>query len=140
MDVRFVVLGLAAPTDGSDLLGLGDIGAGRYGNRAEVEQGDRIAVGRLDRDRAPVSRQRAGEANRACGRRERGSVGRTRDVDAPVLAGFVLRRGHDKGRQHGPGRRPAPRARRRRSQERDQDGTRDGDHCSCQSREHRQAS
>jgi hypothetical protein len=103
VDVRGVVLDVAALADRPDLLGFRDSRADRDGERAEMEQRHAVAVGRLDRERASVSRERAGEPDRPGGRSERRLAGRARDVDAPMLAGFVLARRSDEGSQHGTG-------------------------------------
>jgi hypothetical protein len=83
----FQFAGLA---DRPDLLALGDAHARRDGDRAEMERRDRVAVGRLDRDRSPVARQGACEAHRTrCGRQRR-LARDPGDVDTPVLTGVVL--------------------------------------------------
>ena len=116
--VRRVVLELAALADRPHLLGLRDGHARRDGERAEVEQRHAVTVGRLDRERASVSGERACEPDGPGGRSEDRLARRACDVDAPMLAGFVLARRNDEGRQHRTGCRPAPRAGDRRDRER----------------------
>jgi hypothetical protein len=134
--VRLFVLELAASTDRSDGLTLGDVGAGRHGDRAEVEESDGVAVRRLDRERAAVSRQRSREPHGAGRRRQGRFARRAGDVDAAMLARFVLAWRHDERLQHRPRRGPTPGEGRRGAREREPDG---GCHrCKpcCQTREH----
>jgi hypothetical protein len=92
VDVRLGVRGVdaqaAAAEDGSLL----DRRAPRHERLRELEQGDRVAVGRLDRHRSPALRQRAHEGDDAGRRRADLAVGRHPDVDAAVLpAGIRIR-------------------------------------------------
>jgi hypothetical protein len=69
MDVRHVNLGIARRADRSDRLALRHTVFRSYGDRAEMEQRDRVIVRGPDRHRAPVARQPAGEGDAPAGRR-----------------------------------------------------------------------
>jgi hypothetical protein len=114
VNVRLVVLDVAARTEYSDLLALGNRGAARDPERPEVKERERVAVTRLDRDRAAVLRQRTGEADHARRRREDGLLCGAADVDPAMLACLVLVRVHDERTQDVTGRGPGPGPRRRR--------------------------
>jgi hypothetical protein len=92
MDVWHRVLDLAALANGPELLSLGHRCAPRDADRAEMEQRDRVSIGRLDRDRAPVPREAPGKARVAGGGRQHRLPGGPSDVYAAVLTGLVLTR------------------------------------------------
>jgi hypothetical protein len=87
----------------------GDDRAARHRDRSEVDQRDRVAVGRRDRDDAPAVRHRPRKGDRtACGRQSR-LADRAPDVDAAMLpAGVRMRRVEGEGTEHGPAGRPRP--------------------------------
>jgi hypothetical protein len=89
VDVRHVVLDLAAAADGADRCALGDAVAAAHANRAEVRQRHREPVARLNRDAFAAIRDRPGEGN--CPARRRCDVGAVlgADVDTAVLSGCV---------------------------------------------------
>jgi hypothetical protein len=101
----------AARADDRHRLPLRDEHAFRDQERAEVQEGDRIAVRGLDRDREPVRRDAAGEGDGASGRREHLAAERPGDVDPAMLARRerVVRR-EGESLQHRSRRGPRPRA------------------------------
>jgi hypothetical protein len=90
MQVGRLVLELARGAHRSDRLALDHGRTSSDRDRAEVEQGHRVAVGRLDRDRAAVQRQRAGEARGSGSGCAHGLAQRTADVGPAVLTRLVL--------------------------------------------------
>jgi len=86
MDVGLLVLGVAARADRPDGRALADQGLASDRYRAEVDEGHRVSVGRLDRHGAASSRHGAGEAHDPRGRRAHGRPGGRRDVGAAVLS------------------------------------------------------
>ena len=84
MDIRHLHLRLAGRPDGADGLALGDPVAGRDQDLAEMEQCDRVAVRRPDRDRAAVDGQPAGERHAPFRHGADGSAGVGADVDSRV--------------------------------------------------------
>jgi hypothetical protein len=89
MDVRYGRDRVGALADGADNRSLGDLVAADHARRAELEQGDGVAVGGLDSDRAAAAGNGAGEGDRSArGRPDPGTNGRA-DVDATVLAAGV---------------------------------------------------
>ena len=112
VDVRRRDLRLAGGADRGDGVALGDRGALRDVDRAEVGQRDGEAVGGLDREARARCGHGAGERDDA--RRGRAHVGArvAADVDAPVLAGGVrVRRVEDERLEDRPVDRPRPRRR-----------------------------
>jgi hypothetical protein len=89
VDVRLGVLRLAGPTGRADAPALGDLVAARDGDGAEVDERDRVAVGRLDRHRAASAGHGAGERDRAGRRRLDERACRRGDVDAAMLLGRI---------------------------------------------------
>jgi hypothetical protein len=126
MDVRAVVLGLAGPPQGSDLLPLDNGCSARHGDGAEMEQRDGVPVGGLEGDRTAVKRQGPCEAHDARRRRHDRLAAGASDVHAAMLARLVLARAHDERTQHRAGRGPAPGARARGERQRDRDGRGNG--------------
>jgi hypothetical protein len=111
LDVRHRVLGNAARPHDRDGLAFGNDCAARDQGRAEVQERDGVAVGRLDRDRQTVRRDPADERDRAGGRSENRIAERTLDVDAAMLTrrqGVVL--GEEEATQDRPVDRPRPRS------------------------------
>jgi ABC-type amino acid transport substrate-binding protein len=89
MQVGLGVLRIAASADRADRLALRDRGCSRDGDRAEVDEGDGVAVGRLDRYDAPAARDHAREADDASGRGAHRRVGCRGNVDSAVLSSCV---------------------------------------------------
>jgi hypothetical protein len=85
VDVRLGVLWLARPTDRSDAVALDDRLAARDGNGAEVDERDRVAVGRLDRHGAAAAGHGARERDRAGRRGPNEPACRRSHVDAAML-------------------------------------------------------
>jgi hypothetical protein len=99
----------AARADGRHRLALGHGRALADQERAEMQQRDRIAVGRLDRDRQPVRGDAADERDGSRGWREHGASEWPLEVDAAVLPRRErVVRGKGEALQHGPGHRPRP--------------------------------
>lgn len=119
MDVRLTPLDCPARPDRPDAVALGDRRALIDRDGAEVSEGHRPAVRRLDRHRPAVRHHRAGERDDPCCRRaHEGARGRG-DVDAAVLAGgFRDGRVEGEGLEDGAVDRPGPRARHRNEDER----------------------
>ena len=82
--VRAGMLGLAARPEHADGLALGDEGAAPHGGLTEVKERDRVSVVRPDRDRAPASGHRPGEADGPTGGRAHGRAVDPADVHAAV--------------------------------------------------------
>jgi hypothetical protein len=108
VDVRLLVLGLPARPDGAHAVALVDDLTADHTDRAEVEQGDRVAVGRLDRDRAAAPRHGSYEVHTACGRRTHGGAERPGDVDTAMLTRLVRVVADGKRLQHRPVHGPGP--------------------------------
>lgn len=89
MDVRGEGHLVFASADLGDNRSFSDGVAARHRGRAELEQGDREAVGRLDRQRASAARHRTGERDDPTRGRVHRLAARGTDVDAPVLAAGV---------------------------------------------------
>jgi hypothetical protein len=113
--------------DGADRRALADGCSAGDRDRAEVDEGHRIAVGSRDRDDAAAVRHLAGERDGAAGRREHALADRTADVDAAVLsAGVRLGVVEDKRSEHRAARRPGPGVRRRGGAKRERQGKQHG--------------
>jgi hypothetical protein len=136
MDVGAGMLRLAAVAEGADRLALRHDRSARHRQRRQMQQGDRVAVGRLDGDGTAVHRQRAREANDAGARRSDWLPGRTGDVDAAMMTGVVLASAVLERPQHGPRCWPAPGLGDRREHERRSCGERHRCTSCCQEREH----
>ncbi len=106
-----------SPDDGS----FGDLVAAHDVGRAQLQQRDRVTVRRLDRDRTPAARNRAGERNGAGSRRAHGGPDLGADVDAAVLATCVRVVAERERAQDRPVTRPRPGLCGRRDGERRQD-------------------
>jgi hypothetical protein len=130
VEIGPVVLEVAARADRPHLFTFGHTRSRRDGQRAEVKQGDGVAVGRLERERPAVTGKRPGEAHRSCRRCQSRLARRPGDVDAAMLPGLVLARGDDEGLQHRARRRPGPRGRSRGHGER---RSQQDEHRCCQS-------
>jgi hypothetical protein len=136
MDVGAGVLGLAARPERADRRPLREDGPSGDGDRVQVQERDRVAVGCLDRHRPAVHRQDAREANDARGRGRNRTSGGPRDVHATVVAGLVLGAAVLEGPKHRPGRGPGPGVRcRSESEGRRPDESHD-QLLRCQEREH----
>ena len=108
---------------GADSLTLADGRTSPDRERAEVEQGHRVAVRREDRDRRTAPGHGPGEGDSPCRRREHRLAGRGRDVDPPVLAARVrVGRVEHERPQHVPARGPRPRPRPRHGDEQERRG------------------
>ncbi len=121
MDVRNGLLGRAARPDSGHCVTFRDGRALRDGERAEMREGHRVPIGRLDRKALATRRDEAGEAHRpGRGRDDRIALRRGTDVDAAVLAGGVRVRLVVRERlEHGAMDGPAPRVSDRRPDEED---------------------
>ena len=122
--------GVGALSDDADDCSLGDLIAAADVRRAELQQGDRVAVGCLDRDRTAAVRDRADERDGTRrGRPDRASE-RGADVDAAVLAAGVDVGAESERAQDLPVGRPRPGRSGRRDGERRQDdrGNEDSPH------------
>jgi hypothetical protein len=101
----------AARADDPDRLALRHNRAPADQERAEVQERDGVAVGRLNGDREPVRRDLADERHRSGGRRDHRVTERPLDVDPTMLAReervLLVKR---EALQHRPGKRPRPRA------------------------------
>jgi hypothetical protein len=127
--VGHVVLGVAAHADRSDDGSLADRRALRDGNRAEVGQRHRKAVGGEDAHRAPVTGNGAGEGHDPARRRSGGRALVSGDVDTAVLAARVRVTAEGERPQDSSLDRPRPRQRGAGQDEADErDGGTDGDH------------
>ncbi len=89
VDVRLRHLGVAARPDRADGVTLGDCGALRHDERAEMGERDGVAVGGLDRQAHPGRGDGARKGDCARGGRCDGGAGRAADVESAVLAGGV---------------------------------------------------
>jgi hypothetical protein len=108
MDVRGAGDGVLARANLTDDGALGDGTAACDRDRAELEQRHGVAVGGLNRQRAPTRRDRPDERDGACcGSHDRIADART-DVDPAVLAGGVLVRSERERPQDRPVGRPGP--------------------------------
>jgi hypothetical protein len=101
----------AARADDPDRLALRHNRAPADEERAEMQERDGVAVGRLNGDREPVRRDLADERHRSCGRRYHRVTERPLDVDPTMLAReervLLVKR---ELLQHRPWNRPRPRA------------------------------
>jgi hypothetical protein len=89
MDVRLRDLGVGARGDGANHLAFGDRRAHRNGDRAELQERDRVTVFGADRDCPPGAGHRPGKGDHAGGGRTHVAADRGTDVDSPVLAPAV---------------------------------------------------
>jgi hypothetical protein len=108
MDVGHFLLCRSGRPDRADSLPFDHARAAGDGDRAEVDEGDRVAVGRLDRDAEPVRRQRAGKRDHSRTHGGHGATALPGDVDATVLPGGVGVAPVAKARQDRSRRRPRP--------------------------------
>jgi hypothetical protein len=99
---------VGALADQTDSRSLGELVAARDADGAELEQGDRVAVGCLDGDGAPAARNRADEGDEAGGRGDHRRADRRAHVDAAVLTARVRVGAEEERAQHGPLDRPRP--------------------------------
>jgi hypothetical protein len=116
--VRRRVLRFPARADRTDDVVLGDRGPDAHGDRAQVNERDREALGGADRQRQAGSRNGSGKADDTCLRcphvRARGRA----DVDSPVLAARIRVVVEREAPKHRSFDRPAPGLRRWRCDER----------------------
>ncbi len=113
MDVRDVVLDLSARTDRPDGRAFADRQSTSRARRAEMRQGHRIAIGRLDGHCPATDGHGARERNGARRRCGDGRACGSPDVDAPVLAGGVGVVPEHEFLEHGSLDGPCPRSSRR---------------------------
>jgi hypothetical protein len=115
VEVRHRQLRDAARPDRGDRIALGDQAAPPDPERPEMQQRDRVAVGRLDRQRLAAGRHRPGERDGSAGRRDHRRALRSTDVDPAMLAARVRVVAKAELAQHRPvhGPHPATRARGR---------------------------
>jgi hypothetical protein len=125
VDVRLARDRVDALTDGADGRALGNRVSAPDGDLAQLEQRDRVAVSRSDRQRPSAARDRADERDGPFARRTNSLTGRRGDVDAAVLAAGV-RIGTERERtQHAAVDRPRPGRGRARKDERNHDARQD---------------
>jgi hypothetical protein len=105
------VLGSARRPDRADHCALLYALTACHRRRAEVDERDRVAFGRLDRNGEAVRRHRADERDHSPTRGDDGLAGLTGDVDAAVLPGGVRVSAVSELGQDGAWGRPRPRAR-----------------------------
>jgi len=118
------MLSVPGEADGADGLTLGDVGSARDVHGAEMDERDRVAVARLDRERPSSARDEARERHDTSGRRAHRAARRPANIDTPVLPRRVRVRCREGERaQHSPVRWPDPGARRRRSGKQSTDGS-----------------
>jgi hypothetical protein len=111
MDIRLRDLRVAARADGAECVALCDNGVLPDGDRAEMRQGDGVAVRRLDRDALTRGGNGAGEGHGSGHGRDHGRAGVGSDIHAPVLPRSVrMRVIEDERLQDAPTRGPRPRA------------------------------
>lgn len=108
MDVGHGQLHRAARTDGSDCVALRKAGAATHGDRAEMQERDRVIVLRLDRDRPAAHRHGPGEGDHPGCRGEHGRSCWGADVDPAVLARRIRIVAEQEGPQHRALHRPGP--------------------------------
>jgi hypothetical protein len=126
MDVRLRPLDLTARPDGAHGFAFLDRRAGAHADRAEVHEGDRVAVRSANRQAEPLVRQPAGERHDAGGRCPDISGRSRRDVDSAVLAAGIRVVRCDERAQHWAVDGPRPARRRRAGDEREQETDRKG--------------
>jgi hypothetical protein len=117
MEIRGVELGVAARPNRANRLSFHHPVACRDSDGAQVEQGDGEPLGRSDRDRSAVGRQRAGKRHATRGRGRHDCCGGSRDVDSGMAVLAVLLPAELEPAQHLTVRRPRPRLRRYRRHE-----------------------
>ena len=109
VDVRNGKLGRPARADRSDDVTFDDAGSHVERERAEVREGDRLAVGGAYAQRLAVCRCRAGERHDTVGRRAHRVTRTGADIDAAMLAaGIRVGRVKNERLQDRPGHRPHP--------------------------------
>ena len=98
----------AARADGPDQAALRDGHPAAHGDRAEMQERDRVTVIRLERDRSAAHRDGAGEGDDPGRRGEHGRTGWSADVDAAVLARRIRIVAEQEGPQNRSLHRPGP--------------------------------
>ena len=121
MNVRRGGDNVGALTDSAHGRPFGDLVAAHHADRAELQQRDRVAVGRLDRDRTTAAGDRADERDGAGSRRAHDSPKVGADVQATVLTAGVDVVAERERAQDRPVARPCPSACGWRDGERRQD-------------------
>jgi hypothetical protein len=111
VDARHRLLGRAARAHRPDRRTLAHLVAFRDADRAEMDEGHRIAVGGEDGDALTVGRERSGERDDTRRRRPDRRAFCARDVDAAVLAARVGVGPELERAKHVASRRPGPRTR-----------------------------
>jgi hypothetical protein len=126
VDVRLSPLGVPARADRAYDLAFRDRGACSHADRSEMDERDRVAVGRANRQAQPFVRQLPDEGGDAgCGGPDLGTRGRG-DVDSAVLAARIRVVLGDEWSQHRALDGPRPGSRRRGQREREQRSGRTG--------------
>ncbi len=130
MDMGVWHVRLAARSHRSDRISLGHDDASRDAHGSELLKGDRVAVGRSNRERPAATWHPAGETHRStCGRTHR-ATHRAADVDPSVLPSLVGILSDGKLLQHRPIDGPGPGERGHSAdQERDDDREQDDEPC-----------
>jgi hypothetical protein len=127
VDVRLSPLGVPARADRAHDLAFRDRGARSHADRSEMDERDRVAVGRANRQAQPFVRQLSDEGGDAgCGGLDVGTRGR-RDVDSAVLAACIRVVLGGKRSQHRALDGPRPGSRGRAQREREQHSGRTGE-------------
>jgi hypothetical protein len=108
MDVGHRELHHAARTDGPNDVALRQARAATHGDRAEMQERDRVTILGLDGDRPAAHRHGPGEGDHPGRRREHGRSRRGADVDPAVLARRIRIVAEQEGPQHRPLHRPGP--------------------------------
>jgi hypothetical protein len=111
MDVRLGTFGLTARADRPHDLALADRRANADSDRAEVDEGDRVAVLGTDRQAAALPRQLPCKRDHPCRRGAHFGSRRRADVDSSVLAARIRIAFGDERPEHRAFDRPAPRGR-----------------------------
>jgi hypothetical protein len=120
MDVGHALLGRSGRPDRADRLPLDHVRAAGDGDRAEVDEGDRVAVDRLDRDGEPVRRQRSGKGDHPSAHGGHRAAAVSADVDPAVLSRGIGIGAVAKAFQDRSGGRPRPGPGRGREHEQDE--------------------
>ena len=113
--------GVGALADGAHDSSFGDLVAARHADRAQLQQCDGVAVGRLDRHRTTAAGNLADERDAAGSRRMDGATELTADVDSTMLPACVDVVAERERAQYRPVTGPGPRMCDRRDGERRQD-------------------
>jgi hypothetical protein len=125
VDVGLGAFGLPAWPDRADDFALCDSSPRSDRDRSQVNQGDRVAVLRADRQAAPLTGNLARERDDPGHRSAHVCARRRADVDSAVLPASVRVVTGDEGPEHGAVDRPAPSGRTRHERQRGKENDRD---------------